>query len=138
MACTSVCADDMRTCMHLAASSGEMHIVEHLIEHGANTNAVDRWGGTPLSDAVREGHAAIARRLVQDGAMLSYDEARASSELCEYAKTGDVQQINLLLECGADGNAADYVSRSGSACHCFAPGVASCMRSQPAIVLRLA
>ena len=37
-------ADDKRTCLHLAACTGNLQIVEQLIEFGANVNFEDRWG----------------------------------------------------------------------------------------------
>ena len=54
---------DTRSCLHLAASEGNGPIVEYLLRSGANINAQDRWGGTPLHDAVREGHKEIATHL---------------------------------------------------------------------------
>ena len=51
--CDGDAADyDERTCLHLAASEGNMHVVKLLVEHGADVNKTDRWGGSPLSDAV--------------------------------------------------------------------------------------
>ncbi len=45
-------------------------VVEALVEHGVNLRAVDRWGGTALADAVREGHAQVAELLRAHGAEL--------------------------------------------------------------------
>jgi len=59
-----------RTCLHLAASTGNRMVVEALVEHGVNLRAVDRWGGTALADAVREGHAQVAELLRAHGAEL--------------------------------------------------------------------
>ena len=40
--------------MHLAASEGHLEVVRLLVEeHNADTSPVDRWGGTPLDDAIR-------------------------------------------------------------------------------------
>ena len=46
---------DKRTCLHLAASEGLLSVARFLLEAGAELNAKDRWGGTPLRDAVRAG-----------------------------------------------------------------------------------
>ena len=73
---------DGRTCLHLAASTGSLPICEMLIEHGANINAKDRWGGTPLCDAVREGYGKVAESLRKAGAELGYDTVTAAGELC--------------------------------------------------------
>jgi len=50
---------DGRTALHLAASEGQAHIVEYLIAKGVNLNPIDRWGGSPLSDAKRNNHEAV-------------------------------------------------------------------------------
>jgi glutaminase len=50
---------DGRTALHLAASEGQAHIVEYLIAKGVNLNPIDRWGGSPLSDARRNNHEAV-------------------------------------------------------------------------------
>ena len=73
----------------------------------ANVNCADRWNGTPLVDAIREGHVKAARLLREKGGELLWDEARASGELCELARAGDLERVSLLLECGCQVNAAD-------------------------------
>ena len=58
---------DRRTALHLAASNGHEHIVKYLlsISHDAQANKekLDRFGNTPLADAVREGHKQCAALL---------------------------------------------------------------------------
>lgn len=54
---------DGRTALHLAASEGQAHIVEYLIEKEVNLNPIDRWGGSPLSDARRNNHEAVISML---------------------------------------------------------------------------
>lgn len=54
---------DGRTALHLAAAEGHPLAVEFLIERGVPLFPKDRWGGTPLDDARRHGHADIVRRL---------------------------------------------------------------------------
>lgn len=47
---------DGRTALHLAASEGHTAVVSYLLEKRVNPGLVDRWGGTPKSDAERGGH----------------------------------------------------------------------------------
>eukprot|EP00965_Chrysotila_dentata_P152107 5025928-Pleurochrysis_carterae.AAC.1 len=97
--------------MHLAASSGNVHVLAELVKSGGDVNVRDRWGGTPLRDAVREGHTHCAVLLRDSHAELMLDESDASGMLCEYARLGDLEKIRLLLSCGIDVNAKDYDSR---------------------------
>ena len=58
------CADyDGRTALHLAASEGHADVVAWIIEKGIQLEPRDRWNGTPLDDAGREGHTQIAQML---------------------------------------------------------------------------
>ena len=82
-------------------------IAHALTEAGCDLTIKDRWGGTPLADAVRHGHRDIAVELIEKGAELGFDEATTSGELCELSRGGDLDKIKLLLSGGADANAAD-------------------------------
>jgi|EP00966_Prymnesium_polylepis_P324463 ankyrin repeat protein len=101
-----------RTCLHLAASEGNLKICEILIDHKANVNASDRWGGTPLRDAVRGGHSRVADTLCAAGGCLDLDEATAASELCDLARGGLTEGLMLMLRSGCDANAKDYDGRT--------------------------
>ena len=58
-----------------------------LLELGAAVNAKDRFGHTPLQDAVKHAHVDVARLLRENGGELGFDEASLSSELCESARS---------------------------------------------------
>ena len=75
-------------------------------------NALDTWGNSPLSEAVRHGHANVAAKLFARGAVLGFDEARAAAALCDAALRGDLEKIRLCIRCGIDVNAADYDRRT--------------------------
>jgi glutaminase len=59
---------DHRTAMHLAAAEGHLDVVRYFIAHGVPVNPTDRWGNTPLDDALRHGRETVAELLRQSGA----------------------------------------------------------------------
>ena len=82
------CDYDGRTCLHLAASTGNMLVVQGLHAAGANLSPVDGFGGTPLSDAIRNGHLEVARLLVKHEAQVEMAEEAVASMLCDLARAG--------------------------------------------------
>jgi len=101
---------ESRTALHLAASEGQLECCEYLLSQWADPNPVDRWGGTPLSDAVRHGHAEIQRLLVSKKGALPSDEL--AGRLCQHAADGDVVSMEVLVNNGADINLGDYDDRT--------------------------
>ena len=74
-----------RTALHLASSNGHIAMVRHLVlQHGAYLNVVDRYGGTPMMDAVRQRHAEVVAFLKRTGAVFDPDVSKGLSliELC--------------------------------------------------------
>eukprot|EP00741_Cyanophora_paradoxa_P001786 tig00000073_g1731.t1 len=59
----NVCDYDKRTALHLAASEGQLAAVEILLKMGADIDARDRFGCTPLDDALRGGYEDVANLL---------------------------------------------------------------------------
>ena len=53
--------------MHLAASENQLEIVKFLLAAGVDANPIDRWGGRPLDDALRQGHQRVVDLLKQHG-----------------------------------------------------------------------
>lgn len=65
------CDYDKRTPLHLAAGEGHFAVVEWLLAHNANPNAVDRFKRTPLEEAVTGGYVKIIALLIQHGAQVA-------------------------------------------------------------------
>lgn len=52
---SNLCLEDYdgRTPLHIAACEGHLNMVQYLLSHGATVYARDRYGDTPLCNAVR-------------------------------------------------------------------------------------
>ena len=83
-----------------------------LSTQGIQVNSKDRWGNTPLRDAVREGHKVISKALLEAGGRLELGEVETAGELCELAKQGSLDRLDLLIRSGASPNATDYDNRT--------------------------
>jgi hypothetical protein len=95
---------DYRTPLHLAASGARVLAVSFLLAQGADVFAVDRWGSTPLDDALRGGtlyHDYAAKLIYMHGGQLSGDEERrkAGRERLERLDVKEVRnRIKVLLQ----------------------------------------
>jgi hypothetical protein len=63
------------TALHIACDWGHMDCVQYLIQSGADVNAVDNFGRTPLTFAKREGWSSIIALLLENGALSESDLA---------------------------------------------------------------
>jgi glutaminase len=57
---------DGRTPLHLAACEGQLEVVQYLIDRKVQLRPKDRWGNTPLDDAIKFKHKEIKELLEQD------------------------------------------------------------------------
>ena len=126
---------DKRSGLHVAASEGALRVMQALLERGADANALDRFGHTPLDDATKQGDADVVDALRAAGgahseahlkeAPLSKEAAMAAQLLTEAASEevrvalllfaasrDDVQRCCMLLDSGVLPSAADYDLRS--------------------------
>lgn len=108
---------DRRTALHVAASEGHLHICRFLIEaKGAKVNRSDRWGGSPLDDAHRHRHDAVAAYLREKGAMTG--SGNRATNLITAAAGGDLDEITMLIKTAnrkgkeLDLNKGDYDRRT--------------------------
>ena len=82
---------DLRTPLHVAACSGHMHIVKHLVARGVHVDAKDRWGGTPIDDAKRGGFTHIFNFLTMRLEMVMRDiSLRSDGMTSEKGIEGDI------------------------------------------------
>jgi hypothetical protein len=107
---------DQRTALHLAASNGRLTVVACLVDElGANVSPIDRWGGTPLDDAVRHSHISVREFLEGKGALRGVSqpgEWDEGADLCDAAKKGDMSRLRRLASQKQKGcDQADYDGR---------------------------
>mmetsp|Transcript_51611 Transcript_51611/g.142891 ORF Transcript_51611/g.142891 Transcript_51611/m.142891 type:complete len:219 (+) Transcript_51611:513-1169(+) len=101
---------DKRTAIHLAASEGRLEVVKFLIEEaGANHSPEDRWGGTPLDDAMRHSHMHVIDFLKAKGAKATSINAAA---LCDAAASHNIEELRNIHRAGGDMDAGDYDKRT--------------------------
>ena len=100
-----------QTALHIAASEGHLELCQFLIQSGAQINRSDRWGGSPLNDALRHRHAPVIDYLKQVGGR----SGSPSQSTCfiTAAAEGDLEEVQHLLEFGnVSVNQGDYDKRT--------------------------
>lgn len=104
---------DARTALHLAVCNGHEVVTKALVEkYDASTHLKDRFGHTPLDDAVREQHPALVTYLKSRGSLYQVD-GDVAAELCQAAFDNDITKMRLMLkEVGVNPNSGDYDKRT--------------------------
>ncbi|KAJ1986639.1 Glycerophosphocholine phosphodiesterase [Dimargaris cristalligena] len=103
----------LNTPLTVAAKLGFTDIIKFLLERGANPNAADKDGETPIHYAAREGHAQVLRLLTQSScpnnppALNEQDTQNGWTPLCLAALEGHLECVRILLAAGADPNVLD-------------------------------
>lgn len=110
---------DLMRDLHLAVRLGHEPIVSLLLRHGAEADALDSIGRSPLHLACIHGHPAIATTLLEHGADISIkftDESMYEHFALSFAaRMGHAEVLRVLIRYGADVNKAG--SRGLTALH---------------------
>lgn len=95
---------DDRTCLHVAASDGNIDILKRLLEEDSiDTNKIDRWGKTALQSAEESSHASAARLIDQ------YEQQqKLLCEACVAAWDDKVDAVASLISDGLNVNGTTY------------------------------
>ena len=120
------------TPLHYAVAQPTSEIAALLIERGANVNAEDMFGTTPLLAAVVGGHPATVRLLIAHGANVKASE-HTSGQNALMRGIHDVEVARLLLDDGLEVNARDHNGRT-ALMQCFTVPVATLLLERGADV----
>ncbi|CAI9096506.1 OLC1v1032671C5 [Oldenlandia corymbosa var. corymbosa] len=96
--------------LHSAASSGNLEIVEVLLDTGADVNLKNNGGRTAIHYAASKGWLKIAELLVSHGAKLNAKDKVGCTALHRAASIGNSELCEYLIEEGAE---VDEVDRAG-------------------------
>jgi hypothetical protein len=101
-----------RTLLHVVAAAGSLGLLELLLSLGADPNATDGGGHTPLyslgNECMVAGGGNVVRALVRGGAKVdACGGVKSCTALHMAARRGSVEIAEALLECGADIEARD-------------------------------
>jgi hypothetical protein len=103
--------DEGRTPLHIAAGAGALELVDLLIRKGADLNARDSSGSTPLLKSVFS-NAAVTTRLLEAGADVNASDKDGCTALMVSAMGGDLARMELLIRHGAEVNRTDKKGRT--------------------------
>jgi ankyrin repeat protein len=108
-------AQTQTTPLHQAVLTGDRAAAQRLIRSGADVNAANRYGVTPLLVATQRGNAELIELLLKGGASVPVAEAKlpeGQTLLMHAARTGQVASMKALIAAGSNPNARE--TRSGT------------------------
>jgi uncharacterized protein len=98
---------DGTTALHWAAYQLDAGLVGELLSHGAKADTQNRFGASPLGEAVKGGNPDIVEMLLAAGANVEAPNADGETALMLAARTGNVAVASKLIAAGADVNAQE-------------------------------
>ena len=83
----------------------DVRLISHFADGGADVNAKDNFGETPLHWSAREGHLEITQALIEAGADVNTKDNDGDTPLHSSAMNGHLEVARDLIKAGADVNA---------------------------------
>ncbi|KAH8987658.1 ankyrin repeat-containing domain protein [Lactarius hatsudake] len=114
--------DGEQTLLHWASERRRLEYMQNLLDFGANVNATDKWGRTPLhlvhdttEDAFDEDNFAPTQLLVVRGADVNQPDDAGSTPLHQVFERSwelDLELVRMLVDAGAKVNVKDRQGRT--------------------------
>jgi ankyrin repeat protein len=115
--------------LHWAVHSNQDEVARLLLGAGANANAANRYGVTPLTLAATNGNAALAAALLEAGADPNATVGEGETILMTAARTGSVEIIKALVAKGADVNVVEQFQEQTALFYAAAENHAAAVRA---------
>lgn len=111
---------DGRTGLHLAAAGNNLPVIEYLFDKGASATPKDRFGRTPLREAIENASTnkdssidvRCINALLSHGAEIGLADFEIGSILCRLAAEDKGTRLAAWIAGGVDINTGDYDSRT--------------------------
>jgi ankyrin repeat protein len=98
---------DGTTALHWAVYHNDADLVDRLLAAGANPNAKNDYGATPMSEAAVVGNVQVLKSLLAHKADIESPNADGQTALMIIARTSNVDAAKLLISHGAAVNARE-------------------------------
>ena len=98
---------DIRNSFFETCKGGDIEKIKLLLEKGANIEAKDSYGNTPLVWASWSGYIEVVKLLIEKGADIEVKNNYGFTPLIWASQNGRIEVVKLLVEKGADIEAKD-------------------------------
>jgi len=115
-----------RTALHWSCLRGDLEAVRHLLDAGADVDALDKSQCAPLQYAVSSGIPRIVELLILQRADVNTSNDRGDTPLhCAVRHTDDVETVKILIRAGAQVNRPNFLGTTPFACAALAGRIQS-------------
>ena len=101
-------ADTSASALHWAAYNNDLGAAQRLLAEGADPNAMNRFGVTPLHEAATVGNPEMLKALLEAGGDANAAFGEGETVLMTAARAGNAESVRLLLAHGADVDAYEH------------------------------